>query len=59
MKNYIVQIARNETTIYSIEVMAASEYDAEKNAYKKFNNGDYEREKVVYGEEETHSIDEE
>ena len=38
---------------------AANEYDAEKNAYKKFNNGDYESEKIVYGEEETHEIIEE
>ena len=59
MKNYIVYIARNETTLYGVEVTAQSEYDAEKNAYKKFSNGDYISEKVVYGEEETHEILEE
>jgi hypothetical protein len=58
MPKYQVQIARNETTVYTVEVEAASEYDAEKNAYKKFANGDYEDEDIVYGEEETHSIEE-
>jgi hypothetical protein len=58
MKKYQVLIARNETTIYTIEVDAISEYDAEKNAYKKWANGDYETEKVVYGEEDTHAIEE-
>jgi hypothetical protein len=58
MKTYQVQIARNETTVYTIEVTAASEYDAEKNAYKKWANGDYQSEKIVYGEEETHAIEE-
>ena len=59
MNKYTVYIARNETTLYEVEVTAANEYDAEKNAYKKFNKGDYESEKVVYGEEETHEIIEE
>ena len=58
MKNYIVRIARNETTVYEVEVTANSEYDAEKNAYKKFAQGDYVSEKVVYGEEDTHEIEE-
>lgn len=58
MKSFRVYIARNETTLYEIEVTAANEYDAEKNAYKKFSNGDYESEKIVYGEENTHDIEE-
>ena len=58
MKSYIVRIARNETTIYEVEVNAKSEYDAEKNAYKKFANGDYVDSRVVYGEEDTHEIEE-
>lgn len=58
MRKYIVRIARNETTVYEVEVTAKSEYDAEKNAYKKFAKGDYVSEEVVYGEEETHEIEE-
>ena len=58
MKKYIVRIARNETTVYDVEVTAKSEYDAEKNAYKAFAKGDYVDENVVYGEEETHEIEE-
>jgi len=54
MKKYEVLIARNETTIYTIEVMAKSEDEAEKKAYVKFAKNDIEDEKVVYGEEETH-----
>jgi len=58
MKKYEVLIARNETTIYTVEVMAKSEDEAEKKAYARFNKNDYEDEEVVYGEEETHEINE-
>ena len=58
MKKYQVLIARNETTVYTVEVEAESEYDAEKNAYKKFATGDYEDSDIVYAEEDTHEINE-
>jgi hypothetical protein len=58
MKKYEVLIARNETTIYTIEVMAKSEDEAEKKAYVKFAKSDIEDEEVVYGEEETYEINE-
>jgi len=58
MKKYEVLIARNETTIYTIEVMAKSEDEAEKKAYVKFAKNDIEDEEVVYGEEETYEINE-
>jgi hypothetical protein len=58
MKKYEVLIARNETTVYTVEVMAKSEEDAEKKAYARFGKNDYEDEEVVYGEEETHEINE-
>ena len=58
MKKYEVLIARNETTMYTIEVMAKSEDEAEKKAYVKFAKNDIEDEKVVYGEEETYEINE-
>jgi hypothetical protein len=58
MKKYEVLIARNETTMYTIEVMAKSEDEAEKKAYVKFAKNDIEDEEVVYGEEETHEINE-
>jgi hypothetical protein len=58
MKKYEVLIARNETTIYTIEVKAKNEDEAEKKAYKKFGQNDYENSKVVYGEEETHEVNE-
>jgi hypothetical protein len=58
MKKYEVLIARNETTVYTVEVMAKSEEEAEKKAYVKFGKNDYEDEDVVYGEEETHEINE-
>jgi len=56
MPKYEVLIARNETTIYTIEVNAKSEEEAEKKAYKKWAEGDYEDEEIVYGEEETYEI---
>ena len=55
---YEVLIARNETTVYTVEVMAKSEEEAEKKAYVRFGRNDYEDEEVVYGEEETHEINE-
>ena len=58
MKKYEVLIARNETTIYTIEVKAKNEDEAEKKAYKKWAENDYEDEDVVYGEEETYEINE-
>ena len=58
MKKYEVLIARNETTVYTIEVKARNEDEAEEKAYKRFGQNDYEKEKVVYGEEETHEINE-
>jgi len=58
MPKYEVQIARNETTVYTIEVTARSEKEAEKKAYTRFDKGDYDDEDIVYGEEEVHSIEE-
>lgn len=58
MKHYEVLIARNETTVYTVKVKARNEKDAEKKAYKKWADGDYEDEEVVFGEEETHEINE-
>ncbi len=58
MKKYEVLIARNETTIYTVEVEAKNEKEAEKKAYKKWAEVDYKHSKVVYGEEETHEINE-
>ena len=56
LKKYLVQIARNETTIYTVEAQGKNEEDAEANAYKKWADGDYISSKVVYGEEETYDI---
>jgi hypothetical protein len=56
MSKYEVLIARNETTVYTVEVDANSEKDAEKKAYKRFGINDYDDSEVVYGEEETHEI---
>lgn len=58
MKKYEVLIARNETTMYTVEVMAKSEEEAETKAYARFNKNDYDDEDVVYGEEDTHEINE-
>jgi hypothetical protein len=58
MKKYEILIARNETTVYTIEVNAKNEAEAEKKAYKKWAVGDYLSENIVYGEEETHEINE-
>jgi len=56
MPKYEVLIARNETTVYTVEVDAKNEKDAETKAYKRFGKNDYEDSEVVYGEEETHEI---
>jgi hypothetical protein len=56
MSKYEVLIARNETTVYTVEVDANSEKDAEKKAYKRFGINDYDDSEVFYGEEETHEI---
>lgn len=58
MKTYQVQIARNETTVYTIEVQAEDEDQAEEFAQGRFDEGDYDYEKVVYGEEEIHAVEE-
>jgi hypothetical protein len=58
MKTYQVQIARNETTVYTIEVQAPDEDQATEFAQSRFDEGDYDHEKVVYGEEEVHSVEE-
>lgn len=56
MKKYEVLIARNETTVYTIEVNAKTEEEAEEKAYEKFCQNDYKNSKIVYGEEETYEI---
>lgn len=56
LDKYEVLIARNETTVYTVEVEATSEDDAEKKAYKRYGKGDWDHEDVVYGEEEVHEI---
>jgi len=53
---YEVLIARNETTVYTIEVEAKNEKDAEKLAYQRYGKGYWDDEDVVYGEEQTHEI---
>ena len=58
MPKYEVLIARTETTLYTIEVNAKNQEEAEEKAYKKWAKGDYEDEDVVYGEEETYEINE-
>ena len=58
MKKYQVAIARHETTVYYIDVVASDEETAEEFAYERFNENDYDDSKVVYGEEEVHSIEE-
>lgn len=58
MSKYMVCIARNETTVYTMIVNARSEKEAEKKAVKRYENGDYDDEDVVYGEEEVHCVEE-
>lgn len=54
---YRVAIARNETTVYYIDVRAHDEVDAEEIAMAAYDVGEYDDSKVVYGEEEVHSIE--
>ena len=58
MKKYQVQIARTETTVYYIDVMAEDEDNAEELAYDRFEQNDYDDEKIVFGEEFTHEVKE-
>jgi hypothetical protein len=53
---YEVVFSRNETTIYIVKVEANSEKDAEKKARKLYDQGYWNREEIVYGEEQTHEI---
>jgi hypothetical protein len=56
---YHVTIARNETTVYTYEVIADTEEDAEDKAYSMYAVGDEPiDEDIVYGEEEIHDITE-
>jgi hypothetical protein len=57
MKKYQVQIARTETTVYFVDVVASDEDTAKELAYERFNDNDYDDSKVVYGEEFTHDIE--
>jgi len=56
MPKFTVEIARNETTVYYIDVEAEDEALAEEIACDRYNEGDYDSSKVVYGEEEVHQI---
>lgn len=58
MKTYQVKIARNETTVYTIKVQAEDEDQAEEFAQSRYDEGDYDDEEIVYGEEEVHSVEE-
>lgn len=58
MPKYMVEIARNETTMYYIEVEAEDEALAEEIACDRYNKGDHDSSKVVYGEEEVWQITE-
>ncbi len=54
---YRVEIARNETTVYTYEVRADTEEEAEDKAYHMYAIGEEANdENVVYGEEEIHSL---
>ena len=56
MDKYEVSIARTETTIYIIKVIANDEKEAEKLAYEQWEKGYWNYEEIVEGEEETHEI---
>lgn len=58
MPKYRVAIARNETTVYYVDVEAEHEGIAEEIACDRYNKGDHDDENVVYAEEEVHSIEE-
>lgn len=56
MKKYQIQIARTETTVYFVDVVASDTDTAKELAYERFNENDYDDSKVVYGEEFTHEV---
>jgi hypothetical protein len=59
MPKYRVAIARNETTVYYIDVDAENESDAEKIAFEEYYiEGDYVSKEVVWAEEDVHEIKE-
>jgi hypothetical protein len=58
MKKYRVAIARTETTVYYVDVEAEHEGVAEELACDRYSEGDYDKEDVVWGEENVHSIEE-
>lgn len=58
MKTYNVQIARTETTVYTIEVKAKDEDKAEEAAWKKYAHQEWDDEDIVYGEENIHHVEE-
>lgn len=53
---YEVVFSRNETTVYIVKVEANDEKDAEKKARELYDQGYWNREEIVYGEEQTHEI---
>jgi hypothetical protein len=54
---YRVQIARNETTVYTYEVRAKTEDEAEDKAYHMYGIGEEPiNEDVVYGDEFVHEV---
>jgi hypothetical protein len=53
---YTVYIARTETTLYTLQVDAESETEAENLAHDRYDEGDYDKSEVVWGEEMTHEI---
>ena len=55
---YKVSIARTETTLYFVEVEAESEIEAENLASDKYDEGDYDSSKIVWGEEMIHEVEE-
>jgi hypothetical protein len=59
MPKYRVAIARNETTVYYIDVEAEHEGIAEDIAFEEYYiEGDYVSKEVVWAEEEVHSVEE-
>ena len=56
MDKYEVLISRTETTIYKIKVKANTPEEAEELAYERYEEGCWDYEEIVDGEEETHEI---
>lgn len=54
----MVSIARTETTLYSIEVDADNQIEAEHLAHDRYDEGDYDKSEMVWGEEFTHEVEE-